>query len=486
MRFEHLSELSIDFLTAQGIKGVIFDLDDTLVPEHTGVLPGGVAQMLKDFDQAGIRLAIVSNNHHEGYCARIIEQLRQLDISCLFLGNGYKPLPFSFYHVENYFNLPFNQMLLVGDGVFTDRLAANILKMHFGHTAWFSRPFYKCGIFWWIREIVVLLADLFRFMVLGHRTRISVIDPADDELTSTERHEKRRYLFIVNPKSSKTNLDDLNALIKVLFESVPYQQTTYQIKNISKLQQHLGHKIKGGLYTHVVGIGGDGTVREAVQLIAANNPNVCLGIVSTGTGNLVAKSLNLPLNLSGALNAVVYGRRAPFSIMKINRHYAALAAGMGIDAEVMAETDSNAKKLLGPLAYVISGIKVALFKRKTWFQLNIDGKKLTRKADGVFVIQRNQYAQAYFPVPLNYSEDENMLDVCIVSAENHLDVLLLLQKLFSADYEDPEGRMEHFRCKRVQITGWPKSKVQIDGDLVKDTTVDAQVLESRLSVMIPG
>jgi len=486
MRFESLSELSVSFLTAQGIKGVIFDLDDTLVPEHTGVLREDVAQMLKAFDQAGIRLAIISNNHLESYCARIIEQLRQLDISCLFLGNGYKPMPFSFYHVESYFNLPFNQMLLVGDGVFTDHLAAKMLKMHFGKTAWFPRPFYKCGIFWWVRELIVLAVDFIRFAMLGHRTRMSVIDPADNELTASDRLEKRRYLFLVNPKSGKSNLDELNALIQEIFESVPYQQKTYFIKHVSKIQSHLGQKVKAGLYTHVIAIGGDGTVREAVQLIAANNPKVCLGIVSTGTGNLVAKSLHLPLDLSGALNAVVYGRPVPFSIMKVNRHYAALAAGMGVDAEIMAETDSSAKKLLGPLAYVISGIKVSLFKRKTWFRLNIDGRKMTRKADGVFVIQRNQYAQAYFPMPLNYSEDENMLDICIVSAENHLDVLLLLQKLFSADYEDPEGRMEHYRCKRVQITGWPKSKVQIDGDLVKDTTIDAQVLEGCLNVMIPG
>lgn len=488
MRFETLSDLTVPFLEAQGIKGVIFDLDDTLVVEHTGVLSQEVAQLLKTLDEHGIRLAIVSNNHFPNYCDRIIEQLRTLDIACLFVSNAYKPLPFAFYHVRSYFGLPFEAMLLVGDGVLTDHLAARLTKIQFAKSHWFVRPFYKQGILWVLREMIVLFADWFRYLFLGHRIRIHLLEPEQELEADKRAHslEKRRYLFLVNPKSGKSNVPELEQEIVEIFKSSPYQHEVFLIKNIHKLQKQLGPKIQAGLYTHLVGIGGDGTVRQALQLIAANNPKVTLGIISSGTGNLIAKSLNLPLTLSEALDTVVNGKETPFSIMQVNQHFAALAVGMGVDAEVMAGTPTEAKKLFGPMAYVLSGIRVALFKRKTWFRLEIDGQRLMRKADGVFVIQRNQYAQAYIPVPLNYNEDQNNLDVCIVSATTHLDVLVLLQKLFAADYTDLDGLIEHYNCKQVRITGWPQTKVQIDGDLVKDKKIWARVLKDRLNVMVPA
>lgn len=58
---ERVSEVSIDDLRARGIVGVIFDLDNTLVPYHTEDVPADVEGWLRTFEASGLRGALVSN-----------------------------------------------------------------------------------------------------------------------------------------------------------------------------------------------------------------------------------------------------------------------------------------------------------------------------------------------------------------------------------------------------------------------------------------
>ncbi|GAA1634768.1 diacylglycerol/lipid kinase family protein [Microbacterium flavum] len=113
----------------------------------------------------------------------------------------------------------------------------------------------------------------------------------------------------------------------------------------------------------VVVAGGDGTVRVVAEHLAAINSSVELGIVPLGTGNLLARNLDIPLNdISAAFTRVLTGQARPVDIGWVDLDLAAgherygfvVMVGFGIDANMIAETNDDLKDKAGWLAYVES------------------------------------------------------------------------------------------------------------------------------------
>lgn len=109
----------------------------------------------------------------------------------------------------------------------------------------------------------------------------------------------------------------------------------------------------------IVAIGGDGTIRAVAE--ALENRKIPLGIIPTGTGNLLARTLQIPLTdtrraVHIALNGV--DREIDTIVAELElgtvtrRHVFLVMAGIGLDADMAAETDGRLKKRIGWLAYV--------------------------------------------------------------------------------------------------------------------------------------
>lgn len=109
----------------------------------------------------------------------------------------------------------------------------------------------------------------------------------------------------------------------------------------------------------VLSWGGDGTVRSvAMGMLDSHVP---LGILPGGTGNLVAKNLDLPTNVHGAVAVAMGGGAKTIDINEIDlgdgvRRISLLVSGMGLDAAVI-ESPERLKALLGSAAYAASALK---------------------------------------------------------------------------------------------------------------------------------
>lgn len=116
----------------------------------------------------------------------------------------------------------------------------------------------------------------------------------------------------------------------------------------------------------VIAAGGDGTVRAVAE--GLRDSGVTLAIVPTGTGNLLARNLRLPLaNLDvqvalafeGAERAVDVGVASATRVDGSTRdHVFLVMAGVGLDAEMIANTRPDLKKHVGWLAYVDAGVRL--------------------------------------------------------------------------------------------------------------------------------
>lgn len=112
--------------------------------------------------------------------------------------------------------------------------------------------------------------------------------------------------------------------------------------------------------THILVAGGDGTVRAVMETLA--DADVPLTIVPSGTGNLLARNLRLPLNrpqdaiaatFAGSSIAVDVGfAEVDRAAGHTERHGFVVMAGMGLDAAMIQNTSAKMKKRVGWIAYV--------------------------------------------------------------------------------------------------------------------------------------
>ncbi|WP_203568161.1 diacylglycerol/lipid kinase family protein [Aestuariimicrobium ganziense] len=114
----------------------------------------------------------------------------------------------------------------------------------------------------------------------------------------------------------------------------------------------------------ICAMGGDGTVRLVAQ--ALRGSGVPFGVIAEGTGNLLARNLDLPLNdFEDALEIAMTGDDRPIDLGLVwfddqDERVFLVIAGVGTDADTMANTHDNLKKMMGWLAYVESGSRAML------------------------------------------------------------------------------------------------------------------------------
>ncbi|GHD45842.1 diacylglycerol/lipid kinase family protein [Mycetocola manganoxydans] len=132
----------------------------------------------------------------------------------------------------------------------------------------------------------------------------------------------------------------------------------------------------------VFAAGGDGTVRSVAEGI--RDSGAALALLPSGTGNLLARNLKLPINnVTDAIAIAFTGRTRNIDLGiatlsrtdgSIEEHGFLVMAGMGIDADIMANTSEALKKTVGWLAYVDAGIRVLPDARPFRIRYQLDGK----------------------------------------------------------------------------------------------------------------
>ena len=135
--------------------------------------------------------------------------------------------------------------------------------------------------------------------------------------------------------------------------------------------------------THLVVVGGDGTVRTVLEAVALAQSPVSVGIVPAGTGNVLARNLGIQLTdlktqveraLLGIAHQIDMGlaRIILSDGTRLERLYAVMA-GIGLDAKIMLNTDAARKRRLGWIAYVESGFKAMPLKYHR-LSIQVDGR----------------------------------------------------------------------------------------------------------------
>ncbi len=151
MAFCDIYGITPEILKENGIKGVVFDIDNTIAPYEIERPTEDMNAYFETLKSAGIQMAFVSNNNGE----RVTVFNENLGL--FYVSKAGKPSPKGVKRCIEYFGLQPNEVIAVGDQIFTDCLAAHragikciLVKpikdkktLFFRFKRWMEKPFVK-------------------------------------------------------------------------------------------------------------------------------------------------------------------------------------------------------------------------------------------------------------------------------------------------------------------------------------------------------
>ena len=287
---------------------------------------------------------------------------------------------------------------------------------------------------------------------------------------------KKKILFIINPISGTGK----QKLVEGLIESY-LDQNKYNVK--IKYTESAGHAIllsaeaSKDKYDVVVAVGGDGSVNEVGQSLV--NTDTVLAIIPTGSGNGLARHLNIPLNLKEAillLNEFTFSR---IDVGKVNNRVFLGNAGVGFDAHI-SKLFAEANKR-GFLTYAKLSIKEFFQYKSQDYEIHVDGEVFLRKAFIICLGNSNQWGNNAFVSP-NSIINDGYLRVIVLKKMSLLSLPFFIIKLFRKKV-DSSIYYEEFKGKSIvlkQQNEW----AHLDGDIFDvGECLNAEVIPSSLKII---
>lgn len=118
--FKDVTHITPEFLAEKGITALVLDVDNTLTADRSQELPPEVAAWLEQMKAAGVSLTILSN----GSAKRVRPFAEKLGLG--WVSRSAKPLPLGMWVARRRLGVGRRQMAMVGDQLYTDRLAAAV------------------------------------------------------------------------------------------------------------------------------------------------------------------------------------------------------------------------------------------------------------------------------------------------------------------------------------------------------------------------
>jgi diacylglycerol kinase family enzyme len=147
-----------------------------------------------------------------------------------------------------------------------------------------------------------------------------------------------------------------------------------------RLTTHPGHMTEIAAEVAAAGVdalvvcGGDGSVSEAVAgLLPVEGPRPAIGVLASGTANVLAHELRLPRSPSAVARLVAAGRTAPLHPGLVGARPFVLMVSAGFDADVVHAVDPVVKRRWGKLAFAAAALRLALAR---------GGRDVVVEADG--------------------------------------------------------------------------------------------------------
>ena len=242
----------------------------------------------------------------------------------------------------------------------------------------------------------------------------------------------------------------------------------------------------------LVAVGGDGTVNEVVNGLAAEGAAAELAVVSRGTGADFVRTFDIPTKLDDALRVALTGRSRTIDLGKATYRswggedesaYFANVASAGMSGAI-AKRVNESKSRFAKASYFLATF--AVFARWQTSEVRVTVDDETRR--GLMrdvVVANGRYFGAGMMICPEAEPDDGLLDVLLIGDVTKADLVLTLPKIYRGTHL-PHPKAELLRGRTVTIDADVPVPIQLDGEQPGTTPLRFDVVPDALRLRVPA
>lgn len=291
--------------------------------------------------------------------------------------------------------------------------------------------------------------------------------------------QRLRVLFILNPISGSRRLDVAGIIQEHEFPDgleaeVVHTEYAGHATGLARQGAREGYQI-------VAAVGGDGTVNEVSRGLLGTDS--ALAIIPRGSGNGLARHLNIPLSIRGALKVLGQHHVSRIDSGSINDHPFFCTAGLGFDAHISSVFATSKKR--GLRSYMELILREFQAFEPSYFNVFFEGKKLEEECFVLAFANAAQYGNNAFIAP-NADIRDGLLDLCLIPRLTLQSALEISIRLMTKQMAT-SGQASYYTAKNIHVTCVLPVKYHVDGEYVGEATeFNVQLQPASLNVLIPN
>jgi diacylglycerol kinase (ATP) len=232
----------------------------------------------------------------------------------------------------------------------------------------------------------------------------------------------------------------------------------------------------------VIAVGGDGTVSDVATGMLGTD--AVLGIVATGSTNIVARGLGIPASPEAAIRLLAGTHRVrAIDVGRCGDRCFLHMAGAGFDAEIFRGTSRSLKRSLGWLAYLPAAAR-ALRTAPALVRVTVDGTVLTTRSPLVLVANGGAIVTPALALYPDITVDDGWLDILVFSTVTPPQIVAALG-LTGLRRLHRSPHVRRLRGREVRIEADPPLPIQLDGDVRGETPRTMVIVPRGLKVIVP-
>lgn len=290
---------------------------------------------------------------------------------------------------------------------------------------------------------------------------------------------KEKIAFIINPKSGTQQKQTIPETINKILDGSKFESVFFFTKCPGHATEVTTSLIKEN-YDRIIAVGGDGTVNEVAK--AMIDTHVAFGIIPCGSGNGLARFLNIPMKLEDAILLQNKGKRLSIDYGRINDHPFFCTCGVGFDAHIGNRFAQAAKR--GLWTYVKETFSAYFSYKPKKYSVKIDGEKIKTRAFLITVANAGQYGNDAYIAP-QADICDGILDICILNPFPMRKAIGLGFRLFNKTMDKSEF-VTVFKGKEIVIKRKKEGEVHLDGEpAIMGKKLKIKIIPKGLDVIIP-
>lgn len=263
-----------------------------------------------------------------------------------------------------------------------------------------------------------------------------------------------RIAVISNPSGSAKESEELRAEMDVRSIEAEWLETTESDSGSGQSRRAIDDGAE-----LLIAVGGDGTVRAVAE--GSVGSGVPLAVIPAGTGNLLARNLELPDDVAGAFEVALQGTPRTLDVGVVDGEIFTVMSGAGIDAVIMEETSGESKDRLGVLAYVVEGAK-HIFDRPFQASVTTDDGEPRHGSWATLLVGNLGRLQGGIDLFPDASPHDGRLDLVGLASEGAVDTIAAG---VSAASETSDGeRLHRARGTMIKIEFDSPTLYELDGE----------------------